>query len=223
MELTLSRDLAAVYVLNLARRQDRFEKFLKRAEAAGLKGRLSPQRIPGADGKAMLATRLNPHANLTESATTMGHRFLWGLALAHNKPVLILEDDACFCRNFSAHLERPLHLPDNMDLLQLGMSWLQTWEHEGPIRTPKHGFGLFSYVLFPEGAWKLLRRETAAPLGIADHYSKPQPDWDMKLVYPTWVRGEGDDSDIAVRANPEQRFGNHFEDGPPVEHLTPDP
>ena len=210
MTITLADDIAAVYVLNLRRRSDRMEAFTLKAREAGLTDRLEPVRIEAVDGRRF--PRFHPTAIPTESAACMGHRYIWGLALAHEAPVLIFEDDAVFCRTFASRLREPLELPDNTDILQLGMSWLRLHAGDAPLREVKSGYGLFGYVLFPRGAEKLLQLETMIPLAPADHYSRPRIDLKVFIPCPTWVTVAGEDSDIRHRAPAVKRLGRHFED-----------
>lgn len=210
MTLSLRDGLRAVYVLNLARRTDRWASFCAAAERAGLSGRLAPRRVEGVDGHG-LSLRV-PRVTPGEAACTMGHRYLWALALAAGGPVLILEDDAFFCRQFAAHLHEALELPGDADILYLGMSWLRLHPGGGRIRKPASGLGSFASVLFPSGAEKLLLAEAAAPLRPADHYARGCAGLRRYVVYPCWVTVRNTDSDIRGRAPLAQRMGRHFED-----------
>lgn len=209
MKFRMNRDIAEVFVLNLNRRQDRLQAFRLRSEAAGLVGALEPRRIEAVDGRNFPVFRggVSP----AESATTMSHRYIWGLALACGGPVLILEDDAEFCQDFTHRLAVEIDLPENCDVLQLGMSWLKLRPGDGPVRIPEKGWGLFAYVLFPYAAEKLLRGEAAAPLGVADAYSAPGKKLNINIIYPMWARGLGNDSDIAVRPSSAVRYQGLFE------------
>lgn len=218
MELLLARDLAGVFVLNLRRREDRLHEFHKTAERAGLTGPLAPVRIEAVDGRHFPV--LQRGAAPAESATGMGHRYIWGLALAAGKPVLVFEDDAVLCNAFSNHLTRPLSVPEDTDILQLGMSWLHLHPGAGQIRQVKSGYGLFACVLFPGGALKLLRREAARPLLVPDHYSRPSPDFKVMITYPTWATLRNQESDIKRRAPAAQRMGCHFEDDQPHQNAA---
>lgn len=213
--ITLAESLAAVYVLNLSRRSDRFAEFQAKARDAGLTGHLSPVRIDAVDGREF--PKLHASAVPAESATTMGHRYIWGLALAKQAPVLILEDDAFFCRRFASHLREPISLPNDADALELGMSWLQLHSGEGPVRRVKFGWGTFAYVLFPQGAAKLLQLEAKGPLAQADLYTRPSEDFNVYITYPTWVTVRNEDSDIRPRPALQKRMGLHFEDDRPSE------
>jgi GR25 family glycosyltransferase involved in LPS biosynthesis/SAM-dependent methyltransferase len=210
MEFLPVRDLAAVYVLNLARRPDRLGRFLTAAAAAGLTGTLEPQRVDAVDGKFLPGFRKD--ASPAEAACTMGHRYMWGLAARFRKPVLIMEDDAVLSRNFPRHLNELLNLPCDLDVLQLGMSWLKLHPGAGPLRRPKSGWGTFAYVVFPSGAKKLLKAESITPLKPADTYLYPSSQMKVLLPYPMWATLRGQDSDIAGRAPEARRMGRHFED-----------
>ena len=78
---------------------------------------------------------------------------MWGLSSSHQGPVLILilEDDVTLSSKFSAHLQEELGIRDDCDLLQLGMTWLKLLPGQGLLLQPASGWGLFAYILSPQG------------------------------------------------------------------------
>jgi len=129
------------------------------------------------------------HLNNGEKGAALSHFLIWKQIAVQSEPVLILEDDVFFSEHFETNLERLfLYVKENpslqWDLLFLGHTddvpiYNDDVIHQNqdfklisingqPSRS--HGGGLFSYILTPDCAKKLLK--------IIETYGISQPlDW----------------------------------------------
>lgn len=96
-----------VVVINLDRRTDRMEKLSKQLDELGI----TYERFPAIDAQIL---GVEPMV-----AGTMSHVMV--MKKYANQRVLILEDDALFCKNFNDKFEEYMqHLPNDWDIFYLG-------------------------------------------------------------------------------------------------------
>lgn len=117
-----------VFVVNLNRREDRLNKFL--AQIPDDWPFAEPQKVSAIDGKHVKPPdwwRQGPaawgcyrsHLRLIENALNFGH-----------KSILLLEDDALFCKNFGSKVRTFLeHVPKDWDMIYLGGQHLGVQQH----------------------------------------------------------------------------------------------
>ena len=106
------------------------------------------------------------HTTLTDGAKgcILSHKNIWNNeVIKKNKPCLILEDDVFFKDNFIDSLNECSHFisENDVDILYLGSHWVNEnlWKkvNNSIYKIIKHfQYGLFSYIITPEGAKKLL-------------------------------------------------------------------
>lgn len=120
-----------VFVINLDRRPDRWEAFLKRFPADW--PWRQPERVSACDGKACEVPEWYK-APVGAWGCHQSHVRLWWEQLENEwESVLILEDDAVFARQAVPLMQETLSLvPDDWDQLYFGGQHLKTNEDETP-------------------------------------------------------------------------------------------
>lgn len=118
-------DFDRIVVLNLDRRPDRLAAFYRGLPADWLPAE-TILRVPGVDGLATGAP-VWWQETLGAWGCYRGHLRIWEDALAAGVDrLLVFEDDAIFCGEFAAKLQRVMDtLPDDWDQLYLGGEYLR--------------------------------------------------------------------------------------------------
>jgi GR25 family glycosyltransferase involved in LPS biosynthesis len=202
-----------VLYLNLDRRDDR----QRRIAAIFQELNIRALRVPAIDGQ--LLQKMHPKCRATESAVTRGHKVMWEVVARSQQAYALFEDDVIFCQNMRSYWhEQTIEIPSETDILLLGVSWPQVKVDQifPHLYKPSACYGLFSYILFPTGAKKLLSTEANNPDYICDHYLDVLIRNNTINAYipkPSWCIALCDDSDVAPRnLNASQRFGRIFAD-----------
>lgn len=155
-----------IYVINLARRPDRWQKWTDQAQKWGVKGY---KRFEGIDGNNLKLTEEMKHLfrnntfdnNSWMMGCTLSHFFLWILQLEKQLPYMIIfEDDAQFTHPFKIP-----ELPLGWDLFYFGGTRLPDIYPPGdfykdnimiPKLNPPQFFTSVCYMLSLEGVKKVL-------------------------------------------------------------------
>lgn len=117
-------------------------------------------------------TRWNRRLTETEKAIFASHQLAWGTIANCSKPKLVVEDDACLSAEVPQFLNKATELA-NVDRITLefrGRKKLVATEFDSRLsirRLYQDRTGAAAYILWPNGARKLLLRSAQRP-GLAD-------------------------------------------------------
>ncbi len=159
--------------------------------------------------------------NMSDVGCSLSHMGMWQGVVASGQPWLLLEDDVIFCKDFRAQWSAPRELP-MADITYLGISWPEVDAPVNGVSNVRKCWGLFAYILTPEGARKLLEAFHANPNQSSDKYPRnliAEGKLTGQVINPSLAVGQWAESSIAPRVtSAKMRYGNIFSD-PFADHV----
>ena len=171
-----------ILLINLVSSKDRLEEQKKQFNQLGLKFELFPATsIHDFSEEQYLDLAFNGQRPLKQSelACFLSHKRAWSYVVEQNEPCVILEDDAVLVSDFLEILKQVKSLNTSIDFINLEVHGRRKIVSKQPIyelqsyklfKLYQDRSGTGGYILYPEGARKLLSFLNQRAIGLADEF-----------------------------------------------------
>lgn len=178
---------------------------------AGKKHGLPIERHMAVDGEHLVP---RDGLNMNEVGCLLSHIGLWRKAA--EGPMLIMEDDVVFCEDFGQEIRTPRKLPEDWDIIFLGISWPEIGPEVDGFSKVISCYGTFAYIVSAKAAKRLVEFTEQQPNLQADWYARElfrRGELKGYVMNPSLCVAQWNESSIAPRNEDQaRRWGTLFKD-----------